>query len=349
MLLAGSRPAHFSRYLPIKPTRLQERATFSRLDSSPVDRVNHTISDVKLLGWTSLNGRRYDPVGCGKSCGLYEGARVNIDHGSKTVAGRFGRVAGVYTRDDGLYAKTLHYNPHLPLTEAILWAVENDPGSLGMSHDADAKVERQRDGSQLVTEIIKVNSVDVVSDPATTKGIFESMDEQSSGAQAMPGIDELLAQVAAALTMHPEMSKAEKKAKLADLTKLLDEPEASEEAPAPAETQESVQPTEIATLKAENAKLAKQLDALAAKDRFATNRANAAKLCESVGLPKTAVTDYFLNQLADIGDEAKLREAIEDRRKVVAAAKTAPPRSAPPGGTVTSDLDSFCKQLAGVN
>src|SRR3954467_13319392 len=52
-----------------------------------VDRDAGVIRGVKVLGWDSKNGRRYDPAGVDPA--LYEGADVNIDHAAlKNPGGR---------------------------------------------------------------------------------------------------------------------------------------------------------------------------------------------------------------------------------------------------------------------
>jgi len=142
------------------------------------DRVTGTIRDCKLCGLTSSNGRTYPASTLQKALPLYEGAKVNINHGRgrepRGYEDRIGSVANVrFVPGDGLRGD-LRINPKHPLAEQLLWDAENAPGSVGLSHAIDAKVSRGKDGNVTVTEIVAVDSVDLVSDPATTQGLFES-------------------------------------------------------------------------------------------------------------------------------------------------------------------------------
>ena len=60
-----------------------------------------------------------------------------------------------------------------PFAPAILEAAEKNPTLFGLSHNAEGRTRRDN-GSTLVEEIVRVRSVDLVSDPATTKSLFES-------------------------------------------------------------------------------------------------------------------------------------------------------------------------------
>jgi phenylpyruvate tautomerase PptA (4-oxalocrotonate tautomerase family) len=74
---------------------------------------------------------------------------------------------------DGVYAD-LHYLTRHPLAEMIAEAAERMPEALGLSHNAEGRTTRQGD-AEIVEEITRVVSVDLVSDPATTLGLFESL------------------------------------------------------------------------------------------------------------------------------------------------------------------------------
>src|SRR5262245_57850434 len=63
-----------------------------------VDRENGIIRGVKIIGLISRNGRRYVPEALRLAVGLYEGAKVYIDHPRRADAGEdrpFGNWAGV--------------------------------------------------------------------------------------------------------------------------------------------------------------------------------------------------------------------------------------------------------------
>lgn len=61
-----------------------------------------------------------------------------------------------------------------------MWDAEYAPENVGFSHNILARTTPQQDGTLLVEEITKVRSVDLVADPATTRGLFESQNPQPS-------------------------------------------------------------------------------------------------------------------------------------------------------------------------
>ena len=145
-----------------------------------VDREAGVLRGVKVLGRVSRNGRRYTDAALKQALRLYEGARVNINHPDRqrpsvdrAVVDRFGVLRKVQIREDGIYAD-LHYLRRHPLAEMIAEAAERLPDALGLSHNAEGRTSRRSD-AEIVEEITRVISVDLVSDPASTGGLFESI------------------------------------------------------------------------------------------------------------------------------------------------------------------------------
>lgn len=137
------------------------------------------IEDVKLLGKNSANGRTYSEAALQKAIKdkLYEGRPVNVNHpqrghDSRSAYDRFGRIVSPRVESDGIYG-TLEYLKAHPLAAPLAEAAQRMPSIFGMSHVATGK-EEKRAGQSIVEEIEAVSSVDVVADPATTKGLFES-------------------------------------------------------------------------------------------------------------------------------------------------------------------------------
>jgi len=152
-------------------------ATAARIDSGA-----GMLRGVKVLGLRSSNGRIYSPAAIRSARHLYEGIRVNIDHpsrrqpdGDRQLADRFGQLRNVRERHDGLYADLEYLRAH-PLAGMVAEAAERMPSALGLSHNAQGRVV-QRDGQSIVEEITLVRSVDLVSDPATNRSLFESTTE----------------------------------------------------------------------------------------------------------------------------------------------------------------------------
>ena len=143
-----------------------------------VDRASGVIRGVKLLGLRSKNGRRYAENALAEAVGLYEGAKVNINHpkghplSPRDYQDRLGVIRGVAFRPQhGLFGD-LHFNPKHVLSEQLMWDAEHAPQNVGLSHNVLARTTRQGDET-LVEAITKVQSIDLVADPATTRGLFE--------------------------------------------------------------------------------------------------------------------------------------------------------------------------------
>ena len=148
-----------------------------------VDREAGVIRGVKLLGLSSRNGRRYREAALVEAIGMYEGAKVNINHpkghplSPRDYQDRLGVVRGVQFRTgDGLFGD-LHFNPRHALSEQLVWDAENAPQNVGMSHNVLARTKTTGDET-VVEAITKVQSIDLVADPATTSGLYEHVDGQ---------------------------------------------------------------------------------------------------------------------------------------------------------------------------
>ncbi len=149
--------------------------------SSPrrkIDKENGVVSGVKILGVKSRNNRIYPLETLRDAAPLYENAKVNVNHpdGSPTESRKYqdrvGSIKNVTIQENGLYGD-FHFNPKHPLAEQMLWDAEKAPENFGFSHNVEAVV-RLENGAQVVDKIVRVRSVDLVADPATTSGLFES-------------------------------------------------------------------------------------------------------------------------------------------------------------------------------
>src|SRR5688500_2311736 len=159
-----------------------------------VDRTAGIIRGVKLLGLASRNGRRYRENALTDAVSLYEGAKVNINHpkghplSPRDYQDRLGVVREVHFRSgEGLFAD-LHFNPKHALPEQLIWDAEHAPQNVGMSHNVLARTSL--DGSDTVVEAItKVNSIDLVADPATTNGLYEHAETSGVEEQRRSGVE----------------------------------------------------------------------------------------------------------------------------------------------------------------
>ncbi|TWT91001.1 hypothetical protein Mal64_14000 [Pseudobythopirellula maris] len=149
------------------------------------------LRGVKLLGLESKNGRRYREKALREAISLYEGAKVNVNHpqgdplSPRDYRDRLGVIRGVELRPgEGLFG-ALHYNPKHALSEQLAWDAEHSPENVGLSHNVVARTAWEA-GALVVESIQRVQSVDLVADPATTRGLFEHAGSDASPAAREP-------------------------------------------------------------------------------------------------------------------------------------------------------------------
>jgi hypothetical protein len=169
--------------------RVIERSTLE--SQLRVDRKRSVICGVKVLGFTSLNGRQYLPEAVKAAAQMYEGILVNVDHpeagaeDSRSAYDRCGKLVNVrYIEGKGLYADLQLLKGH-PITERVLNAAETMPEAYGLSHNAQGEGDEDEQGVFIVRKISGVRHVDLVADPATTKGLAESKNRHVREAGAM--------------------------------------------------------------------------------------------------------------------------------------------------------------------
>lgn len=264
--------------------------TTSKGQRLAVDREKGVITGVKILGLESRNGRTYLKQAVAEAVSLYEGAKVNIDHSAtgaepRSYKDRMGVIRNprLGPGNEGLFAD-FHFNPKHPQAEQLIWDAEHAPESVGFSHVADCRTAR-KGGRVAVEAINSVLSVDLVSDPATTRGLFEQTILDPEGDEDM------------ALTMeslkaeHPELVSAIVKEALATQAQ-------SEEAK-----------KQAADLKA----MREELDRYKAAETLAAQKAAIEKELAEAKLPEAVVTETFRTTLAETADPAKRKALIEDR------------------------------------
>lgn len=151
-----------------------------------IDAEAGVLRGVKVLGMTSRNGRVYPAETLLKAMPLYEGAKVNVNHpqgnatGPRDYRDRIGLIRNVTTLpESGLFAD-FHFNPKHSLAEQLAWDAKHAPENVGFSHNVEAKVLR-RGQEWIVEEILQVQGVDLVADPATTRGLFEQLQAANEG------------------------------------------------------------------------------------------------------------------------------------------------------------------------
>lgn len=403
--------------------------------SIDADLARCVLPRVKVIGPDSVNGRVYLPETLRSAVPLYEGASVNTDHpdrpqGSRSVFDRLGWLSNCRAEADGIYGD-LHYNPKHPYAEQLVWWAKNNPSKVGLSHNAIGTGKERPDGVLEVTKIVEVKSVDLVADPATVKGLYESrkqrekqvlvkikfrtwmehvqakiasklsvvkkarlerclkeMDDPDSPPAMLADTDvvdpgdsddpteSLTKGFKAAISAIIDDDTLDAKAKAKKIKQYLtaheklladdsegpdnasdaeeeddtddaeDDPVADKKKKPADEGKANKKPAEGQSALAE-AQL-KELDELRAREKVRANRDKAVTLCKAAKLPEAVVTDYFLDTLAKLPNEAEMKACIEDRRKIanVKAPVSSAPANAGGSGTGTvSDAKDFAKKL----
>ena len=261
-----------------------------------VDRAQGIIRGVKLLGLHSRNGRKYLPTALAEAAGLYEGAKVNVNHpkgnplAARDYQDRLGSIRNVSAKADGLYGD-FHFNPKHALAEQLAWDATHAPENVGFSHNVEARTSRQ--ANQTVVEaILKVQSVDLVADPATTRGLYES------AATHAPAPAACVAENARQWTL--EQFRAER-------------------------------PDLVAAIEAEaTAGLRSEVDRLRASEAVHARRSTIARLLKEFKLPdpqtldaatRPMVSELFLETLVAAPDERTMRALVQERAEMIAAAQ----------------------------
>lgn len=160
---------------------LTESCFTPMLEDNLRDAESGIIRNVKIIGKVSKNGRTYTDEALRDAVPLYENAPVYIDHPSRNDAKRdrslreqVGNIRGARWTPDGNYGDLHLFESHAD-TKLVLERARKDKNGFGLSHNADGSCTRSR-GGEICESIENVRSVDIVGNPATTRGLFESED-----------------------------------------------------------------------------------------------------------------------------------------------------------------------------
>jgi hypothetical protein len=277
-----------------------------------VDRTSGVIRGVKLLGLSSRNGRRYREGALVEAVGLYEGAKVNINHpkghpfSPRDYQDRLGVVRGVAFRaGEGLFGD-LHFNPKHALSEQLVWDAEHAPQNVGMSHNVLARTSRSGDET-VVEAITKVQSIDLVADPASTSGLYEHAEGRESRVERQgpeaPALDLAL------------------DSRLLSLDSLT------------LEELQQLRPDLVAEIKQAHAEqlqeVRNRLDEMVAREEASRRRERVLQLLQEHNLPLPAihgsadshlVSPQFVETLMRAADDVTLQRLIEERAALVRSA-----------------------------
>lgn len=145
-----------------------------------IDVENGVLYGVKVLGENSRNRRRYVAKAMREAAPKYEGVNSYVDHPDRSSLSedrKFASLSGVlrnprYVEGKGIFAD-LHLLKEGTFFKGIIEAAQKFPKSVGFSHVAEGESHIDGD-TEIIESIREVFSVDLVTSPATTAGIFES-------------------------------------------------------------------------------------------------------------------------------------------------------------------------------
>lgn len=284
-------------------------------DGSPFSESHisgNIIHNVKLLGSVSRNKRTYSEQAMKDAVALYEHVAVYFDHPTKSelrdrsgvrsvrdLAGKVlnprrgpGEIRGDVQMID--IPENGSVNPKTFLTALV----EQMPDLAGFSHRAQGKVKRGENGD-VVESLSHVDALELVTEPATSNGLFESLER----------------------THDPQ----EKEMEMKDLTlEGLKRDRADLVTAIETAIQESA---EITAMKAENTTLKDKQELREKADALEAHKTLAAKVLKEAKLPDQVVTDSFRGQMEAAKDEAAMKELIEDRQLLAKSLKPKGPRS----------------------
>jgi hypothetical protein len=162
---------------------------FEAIGADRIDETAGIVKGVKLLGLKSKNRRDYNTPGVRRGAvKMLENAPIYIDHPdmssirkTRSYRDKFGHVMpGTVSFVEGQgYFGDIRYNTAHHLASTFLFDVKHAPKTLGMSINGDFRSGGTNpSGDVLVEELLALRSVDLVTSPATTAGLFEHEEEK---------------------------------------------------------------------------------------------------------------------------------------------------------------------------
>lgn len=257
------------------------------LNEAKFDKEKKIIENVALLSKHSANNRTYTDECLSGAVVLLEGAKCYADHDKSGDTRSVKDLIGVY-KDivyEGEKVKgSLHLlNDGSEISNKVLAIVEQMPELVGNSISARGRYHRE-DGKDIIEELTKVNSVDIVTDPATTSSLFESIKDITENKE-----DKKMD--------YKDVKKDDLKIKRNDIYEaILKEGKESRN-------------DEVKDLK-------KKVDEFEVKETVQKKKENVQKILKEAEINEDLVTDTFVETLNEAKDEEAVKALIEDRKTV---------------------------------
>ncbi len=258
------------------------------------------IQNVKLLGAISKNKRTYSEQAMNDAVRLYENVGVYFDHptkrelrergGARSVRDLAGKIRSPRRQGNDVRGDIQLLDVGESGSTLIKALAEQMPDMVGFSHRAAGKLTKGKDGANDVVEgLSHVFAQELVTDPATTNGLFESLE-------------------------HPDPSGKEDEMEIKDLTLeglRKDRPDLVKSI----ET-EIAEGAEIKTLKADNVRMKDEAELREKEDRTTAHAALVGKKLKDSKLPEKAITKTFKTQLVEAKDEKAIDALLADRKEM---------------------------------
>lgn len=162
--------------------------TFERVVEGQFDKANLIIKGHKVLGVESKNNRRY-PVETQKAAvGIFEGAKAYLNHPTAKMMGEardvrdlIGEHKNVRVEGSATYSD-LHLLDNPTVRDYVVPVAESASHLIGSSIVVKAVMKKaESDGVPEAQQIVACRSIDLVAEPATTNGLYESTVSVTTG------------------------------------------------------------------------------------------------------------------------------------------------------------------------
>jgi len=255
-----------------------------KLNEVTINKEKRLIEKVVLLSGESANNRTYTPECLTKSVALLEGAKCYADHDKSGGTRGVRDLIGIY-RDVVYESNKVKGTLHLlddgsEMSNKVLAIVEQMPELVGNSISARGRYHRE-DGRDIIEELTKVNSVDIVTDPATTSSLFESIEEEKEDKEME----------------YKDVKQSELKTSRNDIY-------------------EAILKEGAATRDNEVKDLKKKVDDFEVREAVTKKKENVIKILKEAKISEELVTETFLDTLNEAKDDESVKKLIEDRKTV---------------------------------
>ncbi|MGE5192235.1 MAG: hypothetical protein ACM3U2_06995 [Deltaproteobacteria bacterium] len=158
-----------------------------RTDQSTDSRIDPELGiwrNVAVINRQSKNDREYSDRALDQICEMADGISVHVDHPNpenarvdRPLSTKFGVLKNLRREKDRVMADLFYLRNH-PLAPQLTEAAARLPRSFGLSINGDGDTVITNQGRRVVDNITKLRSVDLVSRPGATDGIWESAEDE---------------------------------------------------------------------------------------------------------------------------------------------------------------------------